>query len=68
MAGLPGGRGDGVPITTLIDLEPGSQVAHYWAGAAEGIGRVAVITIVTAILTVVNVLGIRQGARPMVLT
>jgi topoisomerase-4 subunit A len=32
---LPGGRGDGVPITTLIDLEAGSQVAHYFAGAAE---------------------------------
>ena len=31
---LPGGRGDGVPITTLIDLEGGTQVAHYWAGAA----------------------------------
>jgi topoisomerase-4 subunit A len=24
-----------VPITTLIDLEAGSQVAHYWAGAAD---------------------------------
>jgi len=34
-AALPGGRGDGVPITTLIDLEAGTQVAHYWAGAAE---------------------------------
>ena len=33
-SGLPGGRGDGVPITTLIDLEPGSQIAHYFAGAA----------------------------------
>ncbi|MDP3612265.1 MAG: DNA gyrase subunit A, partial [Rubrivivax sp.] len=32
---LPGGRGDGVPITTLIDLEPGSQIAHYFAGAAD---------------------------------
>jgi len=32
---LPGGRGDGVPITTLIDLEAGSSIAHYWAGAAE---------------------------------
>ncbi|MBK6788321.1 MAG: DNA topoisomerase IV subunit A [Betaproteobacteria bacterium] len=31
---LPGGRGDGVPITTLVDLEPGTQVAHGWAGAA----------------------------------
>ncbi|KPF59196.1 DNA topoisomerase IV [beta proteobacterium AAP51] len=31
---LPGGRGDGVPITTLIDLEAGSQIVHYFAGAA----------------------------------
>ncbi len=31
---LPGGRGDGVPITTLIDLEAGSQITHYFAGAA----------------------------------
>ena len=32
---LPGGRGDGVPITTQVDLETGSTVAHYFAGAAE---------------------------------
>ncbi len=32
---LPGGRGDGVPITTLIELESGTQVAHFWAGAAD---------------------------------
>jgi topoisomerase-4 subunit A len=31
---LPGGRGDGVPITSLIDLEPGTQPAHYFAGPA----------------------------------
>ncbi len=36
-AGLPGGRGDGVPITTLVDLEAGSQIAHYWAGAADSL-------------------------------
>jgi topoisomerase-4 subunit A len=29
---LPGGRGDGQPITTLIDLESGTQPAHYFAG------------------------------------
>jgi len=34
-AGLPGGRGDGVPITSLIDLEAGSQIAHCFAGAAD---------------------------------
>jgi topoisomerase-4 subunit A len=31
---LPGGRGDGQPITTLIELEAGTQPAHYYAGAA----------------------------------
>jgi topoisomerase-4 subunit A len=35
VAGLPGGRGDGVPITTLIELQSGSQVAHTFAGSAE---------------------------------
>ena len=33
-AGLPGGRGDGVPVTSLIDLEAGTHPAHYVAGAA----------------------------------
>jgi len=28
---LPGGRGDGQPITTLIELESGTQIAHYYA-------------------------------------
>jgi topoisomerase-4 subunit A len=32
---LPGGRGDGVPVTSLIDLEPGTQPAHYFAGVAD---------------------------------
>jgi topoisomerase IV subunit A len=38
---LPGGRGDGVPITTLIDLEPGTQVQHYVAAAADTVLLVA---------------------------
>ncbi|MDB5893108.1 MAG: topoisomerase subunit, partial [Rhodoferax sp.] len=29
---LPGARGDGQPVTTMIDLEPGTHVAHYFAG------------------------------------
>ncbi|ARU04932.1 DNA topoisomerase IV subunit A [Comamonas serinivorans] len=29
---LPGARGDGQPIATLIDLEAGTQVVHYFAG------------------------------------
>ncbi|WP_119291070.1 DNA topoisomerase IV subunit A [Azohydromonas sediminis] len=35
VANLPGGRGDGQPITTLIDLEAGTQPVHYFAGAAD---------------------------------
>ena len=32
---LPGGRGDGQPVTTLIELESGTQLLHYFAGAAS---------------------------------
>lgn len=35
VAVLPGGRGDGQPITSLIDLEAGSQPAHYLAAEAS---------------------------------
>ena len=34
VSSLPGGRGDGVPVTSLIDLEPGTQPVHYFAGPA----------------------------------
>ena len=29
---LPGGRGDGQPVTTLIELEVGTQLLYYFAG------------------------------------
>ena len=31
---LPGARGDGQPVTTLVDLETGTQLLHYVAGPA----------------------------------
>ena len=31
---LPGARGDGQPVTTLIDLEPGTRLSWYYAGPA----------------------------------
>jgi topoisomerase-4 subunit A len=34
-AEIPGGRGDGVPVTTLIDLQPGARVAQAIVGAPE---------------------------------
>ena len=35
VASLPGARGDGQPITTLIELEAGTEALHYFAGPAE---------------------------------
>ena len=35
VAQLPGGRGDGLPITSAIELEPGTQAAHYFAGDGQ---------------------------------
>jgi topoisomerase-4 subunit A len=35
VAQLPGARGDGQPVTSVIDLEPGTRVLHYFAGAAD---------------------------------
>ncbi|NMM07320.1 DNA topoisomerase IV subunit A [Polaromonas sp.] len=32
---LPGARGDGQPVTTLIELESGTQLLHYFAGPAS---------------------------------
>ena len=32
---LPGGRGDGQPLTSLIELESGTQVLHYFAGSGS---------------------------------
>ncbi|MFZ9372583.1 MAG: DNA topoisomerase IV subunit A, partial [Limnohabitans sp.] len=32
VSSLPGARGDGQPVTTLIDLESGTQPTHYFAG------------------------------------
>lgn len=35
VAALPGGRGDGVPVTSLIELESGTHLLHYFAANAE---------------------------------
>ena len=34
VAMLPGARGDGQPVTTLLDLEPGTQLVYFFAGPA----------------------------------
>ncbi|MDL2356036.1 MAG: DNA topoisomerase IV subunit A [Pseudomonadota bacterium] len=35
VAALPGARGDGVPVTTLVDLSGGARILHYFAGSAQ---------------------------------
>ncbi|KGM41582.1 DNA topoisomerase IV subunit A [Aquabacterium sp. NJ1] len=35
VSALPGARGDGSPITTMIELESGTQPVHYLAGNVE---------------------------------
>ncbi|HCY64305.1 MAG TPA: DNA topoisomerase IV subunit A [Oxalobacteraceae bacterium] len=35
VSALPGARGDGVPVTTLIDMASGTHLLHYFAGEAE---------------------------------
>ena len=32
---LPGARGDGVPLTSLMELEDGTRLLHYFAGTAD---------------------------------
>jgi topoisomerase IV subunit A len=35
VSALPGARGDGVPITSLIELAGGTRILHYFAGASD---------------------------------
>ena len=35
VAALPGARGDGVPVTTLVDVASGSRLLHYYAGPGD---------------------------------
>lgn len=32
---LPSGRGDGVPLSTLIDMQPGTRIAHVFSSSPE---------------------------------
>ncbi|HYC43786.1 MAG TPA: DNA topoisomerase IV subunit A [Noviherbaspirillum sp.] len=37
VSALPGARGDGVPVTTLIEVAGGTRILHYFAGPADTI-------------------------------
>lgn len=37
VSALPGARGDGQPMSTLIELEKGTELLHYFAGPSEAL-------------------------------
>lgn len=41
VSALPGARGDGVPVTTLLDVAPGTHLMHYFAGPADALLLIA---------------------------
>ncbi len=75
VAQLPGGRGDGVPVTSLIELEAGTRLLHYYAATADqalllassnGFGFVAKIgDMVSRVKAGKAFMTIDEGAEPL---
>lgn len=63
VASLPGARGDGQPITTLIDLESGTQPLHYFAGPAQAALVVSSTGGYGFIATVENMVSRQKGGK-----
>jgi topoisomerase-4 subunit A len=73
---LPGGRGDGVPVTSLIELESGSHLMHYYAAPADqalllassnGFGFIAKVgDMVSRVKAGKSFMTIDEGAAPLV--
>jgi topoisomerase IV subunit A len=76
VAVLPGGRGDGVPVTSLIELEAGSHLLHYFAASADqtlllassnGFGFMAKLgDMVSRVKAGKSFMTIDEGAAPLV--
>jgi topoisomerase IV subunit A len=64
VASLPGARGDGQPITTLIELESGTQPLHYFAGPANATLLLSGTGGYGFLATVDNLVSRRRRARP----
>jgi len=76
VASLPGGRGDGAPVTSMIELESGSNLMHYYAAAGDqhlllatdaGFGFTArVADLVSRVKAGKAFMTVDAGARPLV--
>jgi topoisomerase IV subunit A len=75
VAMLPGGRGDGVPVTSLIELQAGTHLMHYYAANAEqslllassnGYGFIARVgDMVSRVKAGKSFMTIDEGAQPL---
>jgi len=66
VANLPSARGDGQPITTLIDLEAGTQPLHYFAGSAHAVLLLASTGGYGFLSTVEHMTGRNRGGKAFV--
>ncbi len=66
VAQLPGARGDGQPVTALIELESGTQLAHYFAGPASASLLLASTGGYGFIATVENMLSRQRAGKAFV--
>ncbi|MET3917213.1 topoisomerase-4 subunit A [Variovorax sp. OAS795] len=66
VASLPGARGDGQPVTTLIELDAGTHVTHFFAGP----GGASVLLANTGgygfIATVENMMSRQRGGKAFI--
>ncbi|HSV57970.1 MAG TPA: DNA gyrase subunit A, partial [Variovorax sp.] len=66
VASLPGARGDGQPVTTLIELESGTHVSHFFAGPAGASVLLANSGGYGFIATVENMMSRQRGGKAFI--
>ena len=66
VATLPGARGDGQPVTTMIELESGTHVAHYFAGPASATLLLSSSGGYGFLANVENMLGRNKGGKAFI--
>jgi topoisomerase-4 subunit A len=66
VATLPGARGDGQPVSSLIELERGTQLAHYFAGPANATLLLSSSGGYGFLATVENMLSRQRGGKAFV--
>jgi len=66
VASLPGARGDGQPVTTLIELDAGTHVTHYFAGPVAASLLLANSGGYGFIATVENMMSRQRGGKAFI--